>query len=69
MTTQELVQHLNTTFAFNPWPKTYTVDADTYANVCHTIFNNSYIHPVAVSIGPNGGIMFKNVELILNNKC
>jgi len=59
----------------NELPKTYEVDAETYANVCQSIFNNLWefteywsergIRRIDLSLGPNKGIMFKNVELIL----
>ena len=56
-------------------PKSYLVDAETYANACQSIFEwcwkNRAILPfkgkgkvIEVVLGPHKGLMFKNVELI-----
>lgn len=56
------------------WPKTYEVDADTYANVCQVIFirlSERLTHSIRtakVMLGSNNGIMWKGVELILKSK-
>ena len=72
MTTEELAHKLSIDYGLNNWPPFYEVDAETYANVCHYTFNHlANFHPslkVTVSIGPHHGIMFKNVELILEAK-
>ena len=73
MTVQELDKVFRDSFGLsNQWPKTYEVDADTYANVCqHIIHNNSentgvdYLGIIKIAIRRHGGIMFRNVELIL----
>lgn len=79
MTAIELRDHFNLLFGMEQkWPKKYGVDAETYGNVCQEVFNHLqrrdsiYIYEhvsglqfVRLALGPNGGIMFKNVELIL----
>lgn len=84
MTIQQLREKLNNEFGLNhKWPKTYEVDADTYANVCQSIFeykvenkqqynlgNSDYgqFFQIKVDLGTQKcGILFKDVELILNN--
>ncbi|HYV52397.1 MAG TPA: hypothetical protein VE971_03800 [Candidatus Eisenbacteria bacterium] len=76
MTAEELRSHFNNTFALGKWPDTFEVDSETYGNVCQSFFNwavdnqdhwtdwdnKTLIH---VALGPNNGIMFKDVELIL----
>jgi hypothetical protein len=78
MTSNELRELFSDKFGTDPWPKTYEVDAETYGNACQTIFNhriesltikrigNEYW--INVALGPNNGIMFKDVELILKDK-
>ena len=77
MTTPELIHKFYTSFGSDPWPSTYEVDAETYANVCQTVFAYGARHqPIAenecllikIPIGPNMGILLKNVELILTNQ-
>lgn len=61
------------------WSKSIDVDHETYANVCQDIFEHQFdnstltIHTkefsqLSISVGPNKGIMFKNVELILKSR-
>lgn len=54
------------------WPRTYVVDYRTYANVCQNYFHYSHTigEPrfVSVALGPNGGILFHSVELIMKVK-
>jgi hypothetical protein len=65
-TTEELRRKFNNEFRLSKWPATYEVDSETYANVCQTIFEwAGDLGLVKIAIGPNNGIMFKNVELIL----
>lgn len=66
MTSSELREH----FHLLGYPSTFKVDHVTYANVCQDIFNwkiTNYTEDqfVEIALGPHGGIMFKNVELIL----
>jgi uncharacterized protein YeaC (DUF1315 family) len=80
MTTAQLKSIFNNEFGLGKWPDKYEVDHETYANVCQAIFNwlvetgNAQNYPCleqdkeAISLGPNNGIMFKNVELILSRK-
>ena len=80
MTTSELAKELNNKFGLNFWPKTYQVDHETYANVFQSVVNHlvddiklffiwdNLDKRVSISIGPNNGILFKNVELILINQ-
>ncbi len=75
MTSNQLRDLLNKEFGIDKWPSYYEVDADTYANVCQTLFQdgvnkaehwNNYCWIIPVYVGNyNNGIMFKNVELIL----
>ncbi len=80
MTANELKKKFDDEFGLNPRPGQFKVDHETYANVCQSYFNwiiknkvlvweeqdgsNKLIH---VALGPNNGIMFKNIELILEN--
>jgi len=76
MTAQTLREYLNTEYGLKkPWPKTLEVDAHTYACACQEIFdtfeketvgNVGYL--IELALGPHNGIMFKNVELILNEE-
>lgn len=80
MTAQELRNKLNDEFGIHKlWPKTYEVDVETYGYCCQEIFNwlvghrlpvvigrdSNYYH---ISLGPNKGLMFKNVELIIKKE-
>ena len=72
MTSHELHQFFNKTYGISKeWPKQYKVDSDTYANVCQAVFTQAVVTDnllgydvIQISIGPNKGIMFRNVELI-----
>ena len=85
MTANELRALFNESYGIDrSWPKTYEVDADTYANVCQAVFSNkisrgdaarvgneqagTFYSILDLAIGLNGGILFKNVELILKGK-
>jgi hypothetical protein len=73
MTAQELRQYLNRTYGFNPWPEIFEVDAETYGNICQSLFDKWLERDfppdrAEVSLGPNGGIMFKGIELILKGR-
>jgi len=75
MTTQDLRTHFNHSFGLGEWPESFSVDPDTYAHVCQTVFDHlvdklvvqdlNGANRVAVSLGPHNGLMFKNVELLL----
>lgn len=79
MTAIELIKFFNQEFSKEtPWPESYEVDAETYANVCQFIFSKvvkeeeelladwGEFYTIRISVGKkNSGIMFKNVELIL----
>jgi hypothetical protein len=78
MTANELRQHFNYIFGLDAaWPLTYEVDAETYANVCQELFDfkvatlevqgTTYPNVIDILVGRSNGLMFKNVELILNN--
>lgn len=70
MTVNELRAKFNE-FELYDWPKVYYVDHETYANVCQYIFQKlgELTFPyIQVALGANNGIMFKNVELILEHK-
>lgn len=57
--------------AKDPWPAKFEVDAATYGYCCQDVFSNlEEKYPrangtVHVALGSSGGLMFKNVELIL----
>lgn len=72
MTTIELRNKFNDEFRLGEWPRTYKVDAETYGNVAQSIFNyacgdHKFEGNIGIYIvlGPNRGLMFKDVELIL----
>ena len=73
MTATALREHLNLTYGSGPWPDHIEVDGQTYANVCQAIFDYHQeavllvkgCKKIPIIIGPNNGIMYKNVELIL----
>lgn len=76
MTAIELTELFNNKFGLNEWPKIFEVDPNTYANICQELFSwkakrvfiNNIVNDIKwieLSIGPNDGIMFRNVELIL----
>ena len=67
MIADELRVYFNNTFGLGEWPKTYEVDAATYGYVCHDVFIRMAPQGIPVALGPNCGIMFKGVELILND--
>lgn len=63
------IRHLDTDLK-KTWPETFEVDHETYANVCQHVFDhiadNVEWGPIyEIALGPNKGLMFKNVELIL----
>lgn len=72
---EELISYFNTAFGMNAWPKQFIVSPLLYANVCQATFKylvdkgavieHEGIDVISIAIGPNGGIMFKNVELIM----
>ena len=70
MTADELSSNLNSIYGLKEWPRTFTVDHETYANCCQFVFNR--ITPVigglpwhSVALGPHRGLMFKDIELLL----
>jgi len=69
MTAEQLIELFNNSFVLGKWPDRYEVDANTYANACQFVFtrrggNREVDGKVRISLGPNNGLMFKNVELI-----
>lgn len=70
MTVDELRNHLNDSYYLGMWPTTYSVDKETYINVCNYIFEkaskepNDQINKINIYIGEHNKILFKNVELI-----
>jgi len=75
MTVHELTSYFNDNYGIDkPWPKEFHVDHETYANMCDFIFKKKKnlapvrlidVWGITISIGPHGGIYFKNVELRL----
>ena len=80
MFAHELKRYFNDTYGLdNPWPSTFGVDAETYGHCCQEVFNylreydnvgilSNGVKVVRISLGPNKGLMFKNVELILEKE-
>jgi len=73
---EELVQYFNNTYGLEKeWPKQFEVSAELYGKVCQAVLNKAkediqlffqwedLDSMICVQIGPNNGIMFKNVEL------
>lgn len=80
MTASELKSLLQERFGIQDnWPPTFVVDAETYANICQSIFDTKIIMEglheirgglaeIPIIVGPvKNGIMFKNVELIIRH--
>lgn len=76
MTANELIVKLQNEYGITKkWPDKYEVDAETYSNCCNFIFqyqmsmilvNTAFGRSIInIAIGPNQGLMFKNIELIL----
>jgi len=79
MKSHELHKFFNETFGLERWPSTYEVDAETYGYCCQAVFDWSIkdkrvqlfkrglgdLGVAEISLGPNSGLMFKTVELIL----
>jgi hypothetical protein len=72
MTANELIQYLNRMFGNSyPWPTRLEVSPETYVSCCQHIIFNSPIETfesqdsIRLWIGPNKGLMFKNIELII----
>lgn len=78
-TVEELRKYFNTEFGIGEWPKQFEVSAELYGRCCQVIFDRAQksniqkifrkglgdLGLIEVVIGEHGGIMFKNVELIL----
>lgn len=49
------------------FPSPYEVDHETYANCCQYVFDKLILSPfrMPIALGPNKGLMFKGVELVL----
>jgi hypothetical protein len=68
MTSNELRRHFENMFGLGPWPKSFVVTADTYGHVCNEIFTSQFGKDEMIfSLGQNGGIMFKGIELLVGN--
>lgn len=69
MTAEQLIEKFNNDFGINPWPKTYGVDKETYAECCQYVFDDLLERDggplITLSIGPNGGLLLKGIELIM----
>jgi len=76
---EELIQYFNNTYGLeHKWPRRFEVSAELYGRACQMLINRTREDPdnvrlnwtgqvarVSIAIGPNNGIMFKNVELII----
>lgn len=75
---EELISYLNNTYGMEKkWPDQFEVSAELYGRVCHMLIKKAredrdlyfnwegFRNTVAIDIGPNDGVMFKNVELII----
>lgn len=70
MTTQEFRIKLHSEFGDKPYPATYPVDAATYGHICNSIlkWNKELCKDgivITLDLGPNGGILYKGIELVL----
>jgi len=61
----ELNTYMNETFGLTEWPETMVVDVRTFSNVCKLFYSRYGDGEMYCPFGPNGGIVYKNVELIL----
>jgi len=76
MKATELIKEFNDRYGITAWPLAYPVDAETYANCCQYVFNKSTHIAILglknnhkiISLGPSNGLLFKNVELLLEKK-
>jgi hypothetical protein len=73
MTALELINKMNTEFELDGYPQFFEVDHETYANCCQFVFNylnqeNPMPGLIIVRLGRQGGLLFRNVELILKEK-
>ena len=82
MTANELKAYFNSKFELGEWPKTFEVDAETYANCCQKILKQSeelnnieimrsgrgYLSLRKVYVGENNGLLFAGIELIYKAK-
>ncbi len=67
MTSNELRKHLDDLFGTDPRPSVFLVSAATYGHVCNEIFTSQFGKDEMIfSLGPNGGMMFKGIELLLD---
>ena len=68
MSAGELRGYLNSTYGQFSRPSMFVVDAATYGNVVQELIKeetNRIFNYVQLPLGPNDGIMFEEVELIL----
>lgn len=75
MTANELRKHFADTYGLGPYPKTFEVDKETFANCCLAVFANAFdiqtiriqgeISYVAIAFGEHNSLLFKGVELIV----
>ena len=76
-TVEELRNYFNTAYGIEAnWPDKFEVSPLLYARVCQATFDyliskeavmniKENVRVVSIAIGPNGGIWFKNVELVM----
>ena len=74
---EDLLAYLNNAYSIEKeWPKTFEVSAELYGKVCQVVFDHyldkhfytiipGYGYELSIKIGQHGGIMFKNVELLI----
>lgn len=76
MTAKELREYFSKEYGLEkPWPDSWEVDAETYANCCQEVFNAlaparesmkfKWGRLYYLSLGRKKGLMFKGVELVL----
>lgn len=78
---EELREYFNNAYGLEKeWPKTFEVSAELYGRVCQTVFDwhirnllcvmipGRGYNIARVAVGQNGGIMFKNVELLIKKE-
>ena len=78
-TPEDLLRHLKVTYGIEQrWPNQFEVSAELYGRVCDALVKYIIAHHVytmvpgrgyqiELSVGQHGGVLFKNVELIIKS--
>lgn len=73
MSAEELHRYFCNTCGLSDWPKTHAVDRETFIDVFSTVFcaiaKDRAVHSIMeMMLGPNGGVHFKGVEILLEHR-